>query len=497
MTFSERCLVRSLQVVLTVIRSPETRSLVRKVLEGAGHRVIEPGGYAQAELLLSNGLDPDLLLLESATASQSESEQFSRLLKIAPMQTICLITGVGDEKLRQNRCDPGIKYFLTSPLTRADIEALINEMDRSSVQGSQRDIVSCPTEIPAAIRSIASDIPASLLLEELGDDRFFLAASPKMLEIHRKVKLLADVDVAVLILGESGTGKELIANLIHKYSRRARHKFHKVNCAALPGDLIESELFGHQQGAFTGATKDRLGKFEQANRSTLLLDEIGELSTQMQAKLLHVLQDGQFTRLGGEEPANVDVRVLAATNVQMESALQEKTFREDLYYRLNAFTINVPPLRERREEIPYLIEETIRRSPVAGKNGREFHFSSRLMDAALLYDWRGNLRELRNFVTRTMIMQDEDAVIRELEAKIVATSAPSPQDIASSAPPHRAGMRSIVRDIKDRTEVQMLQDALDAAGWNRRHAAQHLKISYRALLYKIQQHRLAPRMSRV
>ena len=156
-----------------------------------------------------------------------------------------------------------------------------------------------------------------------------------------------------------------------------------MNCAALPADLLESELFGHRQGAFTGAINDRAGKFEQANRGTLLLDEIGEIGVQMQAKLLHVLQDGQFARLGAQETTKVDVRVLAATNVQMEDALLEKTFREDLYYRLSVFTIKVPPLRERREEIPYLIEEIIRRSPAEMTNGFGSRFPSRLMDVAL------------------------------------------------------------------------------------------------------------------
>jgi DNA-binding NtrC family response regulator len=191
------------------------------------------------------------------------------------------------------------------------------------------------------------------------------------------------------------------------------------------------------------------------------------------------------------------VRILAATNVHIESALEEKRLREDLYYRLSAFTIHVPPLRERREEIPYLIEETVRRAPAEMKSGFDCRLSPRLIDAAVQYDWRGNVRELRNFVTRTIIMRDQDAALRELEAKIDARGAalqPSSAELEPS--PHRSGMRSILRDMKDRTEVQMIQEALDAAGWNRRHAAQHLNISYRALLYKIQQHRLAPRAVR-
>ncbi|MGA9673404.1 MAG: sigma-54 dependent transcriptional regulator [Terracidiphilus sp.] len=487
--------MRSLLVVLSVIRNPETRSFVRLVLEGAGHRVIDSPGYTQALSLLSNGLGPDLVLVEPAQADPTETQQYLQLVKIAPKNRICLIMGISEQGLRTEASELGIKYVLTKPLTRGDIETLIGELNPGSVHRTHADLVFPAAETLKSKRSIPADMPVSLQLEELGDGRFFLAASPQMLDIHRQVKLLADVDVTVLILGESGTGKEVIAHLIHKHSRRSRNKFVNVNCAALPTELLESELFGHQQGAFTGAVKDRAGKFEQANRGTLLLDEIGEMSAQMQAKLLHVLQDGQFTRLGAQECSKVDVRVLAATNVQMENALLEKTFREDLYYRLNAFTIVVPPLRQRREEIPYLIEETIRRTPAEMKTGWDCSFSSRLMDAAQLYNWKGNVRELRNFVTRTIIMRDLDAAVRELETKIAATSETANQEESISEFEQGSGMRSIVRDVKDRAEVQIIQNALDVSGWNRRHAAKHLNVSYRTLLYKIQRHRLTPKLA--
>jgi len=280
--------------------------------------------------------------------------------------------------------------------------------------------------------------------------------------------------------------------LIHKHSRRSRERFLKVNCAALPADLLESELFGHRQGAFTGAINDRAGKFEQANRGTLLLDEIGEIGVQMQAKLLQVLQDGQFARLGAQETTKVNVRVLAATNVLMEDALFARTFREDLYYRLSVFTIKVPPLRERREEIPYLIEEFIRRSPVDLRNGFGSSLPSRLMDAALLYDWKGNLRELRNFVTRTVVMRDVEAATRELETKAAASESDESQDQSIDAPAPCVGIRSVIRDVKARAEAKMIQSALETFGWNRRRAAQYLNMSYRAILYKIQQYHLRP-----
>jgi transcriptional regulator with PAS, ATPase and Fis domain len=461
-------------------------------MEGGGHRVIEAGGFQQALLLLSNGLVPDLLLVESTPAHAADTAQLCELLNCAPMQNVCLILGIGEHALREEASELGIKHLLTKPVTRYDLESVLDGLNHAPEQGSGVGAVTHFAEPASPAPSVPRDMPTVLHLEELGENRFFLAASPKMLEIHRQAKLLANVDVNVLILGESGTGKEVIAHLIHKHSRRSRYKMQTVNCAALPEQLLESELFGYRQGAFTGAIKDRPGKFEQAEHSTLLLDEIGEIGPHMQAKFLQVLQDGHFTRLGGEESVKVDVRVIAATNVQMENALLEKTFREDLYYRLSVFTISIPPLRERRMEIPCLIEETMRRAPAEMRDGAAFRFSSRLMDAALLYNWPGNIRELRNFVTRMIVLRDQDTALLELETKIAATNGAGHQDQSATAPSASSDMKSIVRDLTDRTEVRMIQEALDASSWNRRHAAKQLNISYRGLLYKIQEHSLTP-----
>ena len=478
-----------LLLVLSVIQNPETRLQVKKPFVAAGHRVIEANGYAQAQLLLSNRLDPDVLIVDSPGQNSFESAQFREFLRVAPIDRTWLVVACNDHPARQEAIALGVRRFLTTPVAMDDLETMLDDLNRPD---AQEEFVSESVGGASASTYATRETSSVPYIEELGEDNFFLAASPKMLEIHRQVKLLADADVNVLILGESGTGKEIVARLIHKYSQRAGRKFHKVNCAALPADLLESELFGHKQGAFTGAIKDRPGKFEQANGGTLLLDEIGEMGVQMQAKLLHVLQDGQFTRLGGQESTTVDVRVLAATNIQMDSALLEKTFREDLYYRLSVFTLNIPPLRERREEIPYLIDATIRRVPTGMKNGGSCRFPSPLLDAALLYDWPGNLRELHNFVMRAVIIRDPDAALREMEMK-TALSKRNSYVAQGGECSHRSGMKSVVRDVKERTEARMIQDALEISGWNRRHAARSLNISYRALLYKIQQHRLTPR----
>lgn len=472
-------------LLLCVELSGDTRSLFTGVVERAGHKLIHAGGYDQARLLLENGLTPDLIVAESPASSNSC--ELIDFLEGTSRGLVCLICRPGEHQLKTKASSLGITRFLERPILAGDVDRMLEQVCKADLAG--------PEEAnEASLLPISNPSQAASVLEELGDGRYFLAASASMLKIYRQVQLLADVDAPVLILGESGTGKEVIAHLIHKHSRRSQHRFVNVNCAALPAELLESELFGYQQGAFTGAIKDKPGKFELANRGTLLLDEIGEMSAQMQAKLLHVLQDGQFSRLGARESSRADVRVLAATNVEVESALVGKTFREDLYYRLNVFTIHVPPLRERREEIPALIEEIIRRSPVELSGGYEFASSSRLMDAVLLYDWRGNVRELRNFVTRTTTMRDSDTAIHELESKIAAGfRVEDEQESEAFDQVESTGMRSVVRSMKDRAEAQMIQNALEVSGWNRRHAAKYLNISYRGLLYKIQQHRLVPR----
>jgi transcriptional regulator with PAS, ATPase and Fis domain len=454
---------------------------VSGALAGAGHKLVQASSIEQAQILLNNGLEPDLLIFEPLNST--DLSDLNATLRFSPKTTLCVVCGPRDLRLKSVADALGLNLFLERPLVETDVHRML---DRIFDSEGGNTAIDGAAGLPCASGSV---------LEELGDGRYFLAASPSMLKIHRQVQLLADVDAPVLILGESGTGKEIIAHLIHKHSRRSQQRFVNVNCAALPAELLESELFGYQQGAFTGAIKDKPGKFELANRGTLLLDEIGEMSAQMQAKLLHVLQDGQFSRLGARESGRADVRVLAATNVEIESALLGKTFREDLFYRLNVFTINVPPLRERRTEIPYLVEEIVRRSPEELRGGGDFTFSSQLMESVLRYDWRGNVRELRNFVTRTITMRDPETAIDELDVKIAAGSRvqEEPEHVDQKPPMVHTGMRSVMRDMKDRAEAQMIQDALEVSGWNRRHAAKYLNISYRGLLYKIQQHRLAPK----
>jgi transcriptional regulator with PAS, ATPase and Fis domain len=255
----------------------------------------------------------------------------------------------------------------------------------------------------------------------------------------------------------------------------------------MPADLLESELFGYEQGAFTGAVKSKPGKFEICNNGTIFLDEIGEMPPGLQAKLLQVLQDGSFSRLGSRSSVKVDVRVIAATNIDIKASIAQKTFREDLYYRLNGFTVKMPPLRERTEEIPILSQHFMRK--VAAKYERDpLPISPALLQALTSHSWPGNLRELENTIKRYLVLADERAIIDELSNREGAASfASSGEDTDGSG-----GLKHLVRNLKGNAEAAAIAQSLENTGWNRKAAANELQISYKALLYKIKQYNLTP-----
>ena len=337
-------------------------------------------------------------------------------------------------------------------------------------------------------------------------------SGPEMRQVLKVVERVADSDVTVLITGESGVGKEVIAQELHRRSPRRTKPFVKVNCAALPADLLESELFGHERGAFTGAQNARVGRFEFANEGTLMLDEIGEMPLALQAKLLHALQDNHFTRLGSNRPVNVDVRVIAATNRDLEQMIRAGTLREDLYYRLQVIEVRVPPLRDRRDEIIPLVEFFLQR--YAARYGKPIvRPSARLRQAFLDYSWPGNIRELENVIKRFVILQDEALVLAELErgrpsgpSAPLTMSAPAvpdvdrtPAAVAPPPPPHAAAasddgadagparLPDLARRAALEAERDAIQQALDRFRWNRRKAAEQLGVSYKTLLNKMKE----------
>jgi two-component system, NtrC family, response regulator AtoC len=315
-----------------------------------------------------------------------------------------------------------------------------------------------------------------------------LCTSSKMQPIRDLVSKVAATNTTVLVRGESGVGKEVVARAIHKASPRADKQFLKVNCAALPGELLESELFGHEKGAFTGAYRQKPGKFEAADGGTLLLDEIGEMPLRLQAKLLHVLQDGEFSRVGGEKIIDTDVRLIASTNRDLEAAMRAHQFREDLYYRLNVIEIRIPPLRDRRDEIPVLVEEF--RHRFNAQYGRSVEIPPDALRALVDYHWPGNIRELENAVKRMVVLGSARPVHQEIIANLqrpkVGVSA-SAAAAVTTAPDTVISLKEIARQAARDAERVAIKEVLDRVHWNRAKAARLLQISYKALLYKIVQ----------
>jgi two-component system response regulator AtoC len=303
-----------------------------------------------------------------------------------------------------------------------------------------------------------------------------------MRRLRQQVERIADTDATVLIRGESGTGKDIIANAIHLASARRARPFVKVNCAALPGELLESELFGHEKGAFTGAYRRKPGKFELADHSTIFLDEIGELPIGLQAKLLHVLQDHQFARVGGAEVIKVDVRVIASTNRDLLAAARIGHFREDLYYRLKVVDPVVPALRERPEEIPILANIFVKRFNELYHADVELSPDS--MRLLMKYTWPGNVRELENMVKRVVVLREEHLLQEELTALTGPSDDPPSGPATSNGP---ATLKAIGRRAANEAERRAILEVLEQVCWNRAEAARCLGIGYKTLLYKMEQ----------
>jgi DNA-binding NtrC family response regulator len=417
---------------------------------------------------LAQAGDPDLLLL----ALHSNRDPMPLLTHIRctkpqlPVIVLSCSAELGDLEMVIRM---GVRAIVMKPFLGSDVEQAIEEhLANAATEREKKVAADTMREIP------------------LNETHSFVRSSKRMRDLEAQASLVARADIPLLILGESGTGKEILALYTHKMSSRSSKIFLKVNCAAVPADLLESELFGYEQGAFTGAVKTKPGKFETCTGGTIFLDEIGEMPAILQAKLLQVLQDGTFSRLGSRSPMKVDVRVIAATNINMKEAMANKTFREDLYYRLNGFTLSIPPLRERKDEIAVLSEYFMRKG--AKKYGRDvLGFSKTLMDALVAHNWPGNLRELENVVNRYLVLGDEKSILDEL------TPSDSVDTVAETGEASNgSGLKAMVRNLKGEAESTAIAQVLEEVGWNRKAAANDLQISYKALLYKIKQYDLSP-----
>ena len=450
--------------ILLVDDEPGMLRYIRTLLEVDDYTVQTASTGEEALQQVEQGLRPDLVLLDLLMPGIDGLQTLEQLRQLVPGLKVVMLSCVSDTRKVVQAIRLGAQDYLTKPFQKAELTTVIDQCLGKNQQN-------LPGEV-----------------EELYDDVFFVAASPAMRKIRSQAALVANVDIPVLMLGESGTGKEVVARLIHKLSPRAHRTFLKVNCAAVPGDLLESELFGHEAGAFTGATHAKPGKFELCNKGTILLDEIGEMPPLLQAKLLHVLQDQQFSRLGSRSVIKVDVRILAATNINIPEALASKRLREDLYYRLNAFTMQLPPLRERKEEIPILLKHFMSR--MAEQYARPpLPLSPTMLQACQDYSWPGNLRELNNFIKRYLVLGDDKLAIQELKPKEDSHGARPEAGHGATEP--GGGLKSVARSAKDEAEAEAIRQALDQTNWNRKQAAALLQISYKALLYKIRQYGIA------
>lgn len=436
--------------------------------------------------------DPTLVLLDLAMPGMNGIETLERMKQIKPDVSVIMLSAQSSPELIFKASKLGADDYIAKPFEPKELDLRIAKVLE------KQQLVTEVTQLREQVR-------------KQNDFTMLFGTSPKMEEVKMTIEQVADTTATVLIRGESGTGKEVVARMVYAQSSRREKPFVKVNCAAIPHELLESELFGYEPGAFTGANRQKLGKFDQANNGTIFLDEISEMHPALQAKLLHVLQDGEFARLGGKRDIAVDVRVLAATNKPLERAVEEGMFREDLFYRLNVVTIHIPPLRERREEIPLFIDFFLRKySEYYGKQPPPF--SDYAINRMMEYSWPGNIRELENLAKRYVIVGNEQQIIRELSThKPIISSmtgaspiwglkeqhptqapmvpqTPPPSSFAKPGPNGEMEMPSLL-EIGRRAAMQAEREAIERVlaqtRWNRRQAAKILKISYKALLNKL------------
>ena len=467
--------------VMVVDDDASLHALVTRVLEQHGHTAITAANAAEAATEFERQR-PAVVILDVMLPGLDGLSLLGAFKRIDRDVPVIVISGRVDTTTVVQSMRLGAADFICKPVTEEALRTPLAHALR------QRQL---SAELAALRRQMQAEPPQRLLL----------GVNPRVAEVRRLVERVADTDATVLVRGESGTGKELVARALHAGSGRRERPFVKVNCAALPSELLESELFGYERGAFTGAVQQKPGKFEFANYGTMLLDEIAELSLPLQAKLLQVLQDGEFSRLGGRTDVHVDARIVAATNRDLERAVADGLFREDLFFRLNVVTISLPPLRERWEDIPLFTDYFLKKFSVQ-YNKPSPALSAETRDLIGRHDWPGNVRELENMVRRLIILGSEIPIQRELaraaSTKAAATPAqPAPAVALPPGPPLPAspivahppagGLKEIARTAARDAERIAIAAMLRRTRWNRKEAAEFLGISYKALLYKIKE----------
>jgi len=440
-------------VILAADDDPLSRAFLAETLDRKGYRVICAEDGQQA-LDLVQRTPVDLLIADLKMPILGGIELLTATKRLHPDTEVIIATAYASVENAVEAVKSGAFDYLTKPFSRERLEILVD-------RALERRL----------LRSEAKRLQDELLAQRAAPE--IVGRHPKMQEALDLARLAADPDVTVLIRGESGTGKELVARFIHGCSRRRDRPFVKTSCAALPEGLLEAELFGHERGAFTTAYQKRIGRFEKANRGTMFLDEIGDLTPSTQIRLLGVLQDRRIERLGSNESIPIDVKVVAATNRDLERLIEVGQFREDLYYRLNVVPIHLPPLRERIEDIPLLAEHFVRQ--IAGRCGREApRLTPECLDLLGSYSWPGNIRELENVLERAVIVSSGDRI--------------RPEDLPPLARrPSPAAGRPAADEVVPLVEAEkkMIQRALDRTRWNRTAAARLLGVDRTTLARKI------------
>lgn len=465
--------------ILIVDDDESIRGYISRLLNMSGFEVITASSGKDALNLLKVNPDVAVVLLDILMPDMDGLETLSEIKKASKELPVIMLSALGQTGIIVKAMRAGASDYLVKPFEEEELELAISK----SIE--KRKLLAEITSLKKKLR-----------IDELKGE--FIFTSPKMQKIKDVIEQVADTDVSVLIDGESGTGKELIARSLHFRSNLRDKPFVKVNCAALPHELLESELFGYDRGAFTGAYKSKAGKFELANNGTIFLDEIGEIDLAIQSKLLQVLQEGSFSRLGGKQDVRVNVRVIAATNRDLKKAVEDGRFREDIYYRLNVVNIHLPPLSERPEDIQYLFEYFM--ETYNEKYAKHISVDKEQIYPLLIsYPWPGNIRELKNLVKRIVILGNVEDLenylthispsqaefrqeVKEVSFKGQGIKESHDTDISTIIP-----LKDVAKEAAVKAEREMILRALHGTNWNKKKAADLLQISYKALLYKIKE----------
>ncbi|BBA69843.1 sigma-54-dependent transcriptional regulator [Geobacter sulfurreducens] len=444
--------------VLIVDDDVSLRRVLEYNLQEEGYDVITAGSGEEG-LRLFDERSPALVVTDLKMPGMGGFRLLQEVKGRSPETAVIVITAFGAVETAVDAMKAGAYDYITKPFNRDALKLTVKKaLEMLGLSRENRRLREA--------------------LTEREDYRSIVGISRRMEEVFRVVDRVADTDATVLITGESGTGKELVARAVHTRSSRRAAPFVAVNCAAIPRDLLESELFGHVKGSFTGAVRDKAGKFQQAEGGTLFLDEVGELPVELQSKLLRALQEKEVQQVGGTEVRKLDVRVVAATNADLEQAIEEGRFREDLYYRLSVIPIHLPPLRERKEDIPLLV-----RHFAARHGGDRVAFAPETLEVMADYGWPGNVRELENTVERLLIMRGSDTIApADLPDKVRSRRAPSTECPVISLPDEGYSLEQLEREI--------VVEALERNNWNQSSAARFLRIPRHTLIYRMEKYQI-------